>query len=74
MKHYLKALKRKKSLPFSVGLVMLLVLTLCLSGCSEKNEVQDQTSGADTIPNQSASAEEPWLGLYRFLKLCYIFY
>lgn len=64
MKHYLKALKRKKSLPFSVGLVMLLVLTLCLSGCSEKNEVQDQTSGADTIPNQSASAEEPSSILY----------
>lgn len=64
MQHYLKALKRKKSLPFSVGLVMLLVLTLCLSGCSEKNEVQDQTNGADTIPNQSASAEEPSSILY----------
>lgn len=58
MKHYLKALKQKNSLLFSVGIVMLLVLTLCLSGCSEKNEVQDQTNGADTIPNQSASAEE----------------
>ena len=55
MKHYLKALKQKNSLLFSVGIVMLLVLTLCLSGCSEKNEVQDQTNGADTIPNQSAS-------------------
>lgn len=41
-----------------------LVLTLCLSGCSEKNEVQDQTNGADTIPNQSASAEEPSSILY----------
>lgn len=51
MKHYLKALKQKNSLLFSVGIVMLLVLTLCLSGCSEKNEVQDQTNGADTIPN-----------------------
>ena len=47
MKHYLKALKQKNSLLFSVGIVMLLVLTLCLSGCSEKNEVQDQTNGAD---------------------------
>ena len=64
MKHYLKALKQKNSLLFSVGIVMLLVLTLCLSGCSEKNEVQDQTSGADTIPNQSASAEEPSSILY----------
>lgn len=36
MKHYLKALKQKNSLLFSVGIVMLLVLTLCLSGCSEK--------------------------------------
>ena len=64
MKHYLKALKQKNSLLFSVGIVMLLVLTLCLSGCSEKNEVQDQTNGADTIPNQSASAEEPSSILY----------
>ena len=64
MQHYLKALKRKKSLPFSVGLVMLLVLTFYLSGCSGKNEVQDQTNGADTIPNQSASAEEPSSILY----------
>lgn len=29
-----------------------------------KNEVQDQTNGADTIPNQSASAEEPSSILY----------
>lgn len=64
MQHYLKALKQKKSLPFSVGLVMLLVLTFYLSGCSGKNEVQDQTNGADTIPNQSASAEEPSSILY----------
>lgn len=64
MKHYLKALKQKNSLLFSVGIVMLLVLTLCLSGCSEKNEVQDQTNGADTILNQSASAEEPSSILY----------
>lgn len=64
MKHYLKALKQKNSLLFSVGIVMLLVLTLCLSGCSGKNEVQDQTNGADTIPNQSASAEEPSSILY----------
>ena len=64
MKHYLKALKQKNSLLFSVGIVMLLVLTLCLSGCSGKNEVQDQTNGADTTPNQSASAEEPSSILY----------
>ena len=64
MKHYLKALKQKNSLLFSVGIVMFLVLTLCLSGCSEKNEVQDQTNGADTTPNQSASAEEPSSILY----------
>lgn len=64
MKHYLKALKQKNSLLFSVGIVMLLVLTFYLSGCSGKNEVQDQTNGADTIPNQSASAEEPSSILY----------
>lgn len=29
-----------------------------------KNEVQDQTNGADTTPNQSASAEEPSSILY----------
>ena len=49
---------------FSVGIVMLLVLTFYLSGCSGKNEVQDQTNGGDTIPNQSASAEEPSSILY----------
>ena len=59
MQHYLKALKRKKSLPFSVGLVMLLVLTFYLSGCSGKNEVQDQPNKVDTVPNQAASSEEP---------------
>lgn len=64
MKHYLKALKQKNSLLFSVGIVMLLVLTFYLSGCSGKNEVQDQTNGGDTIPNQSASAEEPSSILY----------
>ena len=55
MKHYLKALKQKNSLLFSVGIVMLLVLTLCLSGCSGKNEVQDQTNGADTTKLDGAS-------------------
>lgn len=64
MKHYLKALKQKNSLLFSVGIVMLLVLTFYLSGCSGKNEVQDQTNGGDTITNQSASAEEPSSILY----------
>lgn len=64
MQHYLKALKRKKSLPFSVGLVMLLVLTFYLSGCSGKNEVQDQPNKVDTVPNQAASSEEPSSILY----------
>ena len=50
MQHYLKALKRKKSPPFSVGLVMLLVLTLCLSGCSEKTKYRIKQ--AERIPSQ----------------------
>ena len=57
MKHYLKALKQKNSLLFSVGIAMLLVLTLCLSGCSEKNEVQDQTNGADTFYGDAAELD-----------------
>lgn len=64
MKHYLKALKQKNSLLFSVGIVMLLVLTFYLSGCSGKNEVQDQPNKVDTVPNQAASAEEPSSILY----------
>ena len=64
MQHYLKALKRKKSPPFSVGLVMLLVLTFYLSGCSGKNEVQDQPNKVDTVPNQATSTEEPSSILY----------